>query len=101
MQIGSGVDLSYATIPVIPTLQNPLKDEVRRAFGESIAVVWEVMVGILGIGFLASLAMRDVPMHGQVDEKWGLEGETREGGNEGDIEGEKTPSELANLQSST
>ena len=33
------------------------------------------MTGVLGIGFLASLLMRDVPLHGQVDEKWGIEEE--------------------------
>ena len=61
-----------------------MKDDVRRAFGESIAIVWKVMVGILAIGFLASLAMRDVPMHAKVDEKWGIEGtgEQPEGDNE-------------------
>ncbi|KAI0722370.1 Mfs1.2 [Cerioporus squamosus] len=81
-QLGSSIDLSYAAIPIIPTLPQPLKDEVRRAFGESIAVVWKVMVGVLGIGFLASLAMRDVPMHAKVDTKWGIEDRGEQGENE-------------------
>ncbi|KAI0709725.1 Mfs1.2 [Earliella scabrosa] len=73
---GAGVDLSYAAIPAIRTIADPaLKHAVRVAFGESIAVIWKVMTGVLGIGFLASLLMRDVRLHGQVDEKWGLEEE--------------------------
>ncbi|KAH9847856.1 Mfs1.2 [Lenzites betulinus] len=74
-ELGTGVDLSYAAIPQIRLLPNPLRDEVRRAFGESLSVVWQVMTGILGIGFLASLLMRDVPMHNHIDEKWALETE--------------------------
>ncbi|KAI0826717.1 Mfs1.2 [Trametes gibbosa] len=73
VQLGTGVDLSYATIPHIPALEQPLKDEVRRAFGDSLSVVWQVMVGILGIGLLASLLMRDVPLHNTVDDKWALD----------------------------
>ncbi|KAI0667901.1 Mfs1.2 [Trametes maxima] len=72
-ELGTGVDLSYASIPQIPMLHQPLKDEVRRAFGDSLAVVWRVMLGILGGGLLASLLMEDVPMHSNIDERWALE----------------------------
>ncbi|TFK84795.1 Mfs1.2 [Polyporus arcularius HHB13444] len=72
-QFGSAADLSYAAIPAIRSLPPGLKDDVRRAFGESIAVIWKVMVGVLGIGFLSSLLMQDVPLHEQVDKKWGIE----------------------------
>ncbi|KAI0687844.1 Mfs1.2 [Cerioporus squamosus] len=72
-QLGSGVDLAYAAIPVIPSLPEPLKDEVRQAFGESLAVIWKVMVAFLGVGLLASLAMRDVSLHDHKDEKWTLQ----------------------------
>ncbi|KAI0833819.1 Mfs1.2 [Trametes gibbosa] len=85
-RLGTGVDLSYATIPQIPTLMQPLKDEVRRAFGDSLSVVWQVMVGILGIGFLASLLMRDVPMHNMLDDKWALDADRQSGS---DDSGEK------------
>lgn len=45
---------------------------MRDAFGEALAVIWKVTTGILGIGILASLMMRDIPMHRYVDEKWGM-----------------------------
>ncbi len=72
-QLPSGVDLSYAAIPTIRTLPEELKIEVQRAFGESIAVIWRVMVGIIGIGLLASLLMQPVPLHDLTDEKWALQ----------------------------
>ncbi len=78
-RLPTGVDLSYAAIPTIRDLPEPLKDQVRQAFGESIAVIWKVMVGILGIGFLASLFMADVPLHDLTDEKWALKEEEERG----------------------
>ena len=50
-----------------------LKEEVERAFGESIAVIWRVMVGLIGVGLLASLIMQDVPLHDLTDERWALQ----------------------------
>lgn len=80
--------MSYASIPQIPTLAQPLKDEVRRAFGDSLVVVWQVMLGILGIGFVASLLMRDVPMHGALDDKWAMELEADRQSGAGEIQDE-------------
>ena len=54
-------------------LEEPLQTQVREAFADSLAVVWRVMIGIAGMGFLSSLAMKSLPLHTQVDEKWGLE----------------------------
>ncbi|GJE88880.1 MFS general substrate transporter [Phanerochaete sordida] len=68
-----GVAVAYSIIPVIPSLEEPLQTQVREAFADAIAVVWRVMIGIAGIGFLASLAMKSLPLHTQVDRKWGLE----------------------------
>lgn len=74
----SGVELSYSAIPLIPTLTDPvLKEEVRIAFGESLKVLWKVLAGIAGMGGLASLVMKGIPLNASVDEKWGLEEEER------------------------
>ena len=72
-QFPQGVAIAYSIIPVIPSLEEPLRTEVRVAFAESIAVIWRVMVGIAGMGFLSSLAMKGLPLHTQIDERWGLE----------------------------
>lgn len=82
-QLPEGVALAYSAIPAIPSLEEPLKTEVRRAFGESAAVIWQVMIGIAAVGLLTSLPMRALPLHTQVDEKWGLE--TRDGVPDNDV----------------
>lgn len=71
-QLPSGVDLSYSVIPVIPTLREPFRSQVEEAYALSISVIWQVMIGVAGIGLLASLMMKGLPLHTQVDRKWGL-----------------------------
>ena len=74
LQFPTGVAIAYSVIPVIPSLPKPLQFEVKAAFAESIGVIWQVMIGIAGIGFIASMFMKGLPLHTQVDQKWGLEG---------------------------
>ena len=47
---------------------------VRKAFADSLVVLWEVMIGIAGVSFLASLMMKSLPLHTQMDEQWAMEG---------------------------
>ena len=72
-QLPGGVSLAYALIPVIPTLEEPFKTEVRVAFAESLKVIWQVMIGIAGIGLIASLFMKGLPLHTSVDKQWALQ----------------------------
>ena len=73
-QFPDGVSIAYAAIPAIRTLDEPLKDQVRNAFGESLQVVWQTMIGISGLGLLSAMLMKGLPLHTEVDEKWALEG---------------------------
>ena len=68
-----GVAIAYSAIPAIPTLPEPLRSQVRAAFGDSLVVLWQVMTGIAAIGLVASLFMKGLPLHTQVDESWGIE----------------------------
>ncbi|KAI9452641.1 Mfs1.2 [Lactarius psammicola] len=70
-QFPQGVELAFAAIPSIPTLEQPLKDEVRNTFGEALKVVWQVVLGITGAGFVSSLGMRQLQLHTNIDEDWG------------------------------
>lgn len=70
---GSGVDLTFSTIPLVRELSEPLKTEVRIAFGDSLQVIWKALTAVAALGFLISLLMRDIPLHNVVDEKWTLE----------------------------
>jgi len=63
-------DLAYAIIPLIRTLSEPTRHEVQVAFAGSIAVIWKVMTGLLGLGLLSSLFMAGLPLQNVVDEKW-------------------------------
>jgi len=85
----AGVQISYAAIPSIRTLSEPLKSEVQAAFADSLDVLWEVMIGIAGLGLLSSLMMREVPMQLVSDQNWGLddsEGKNRDAMFPGDEE---------------
>lgn len=68
-----GVASAYSAIPVIPTLEEPLKTQVRQAFGESLKPVWQFTIGVSGVGLLVSLLMKHLPLHTEVDKKWGIE----------------------------
>ncbi|KAI0259047.1 iron permease [Gloeopeniophorella convolvens] len=72
-QFPQGVEIAFETIPVIPTLVPPLKDQVRATFAEALKVVWQVVLGISLAGFLSSLGMRQLELHTHIDEDWGRE----------------------------
>lgn len=67
------IQIAYAVIPVIPTLPEPLKTEVKVAFAESIALIWRVMIGFAGLGLLSCMLMREVEMRKDMDESWALQ----------------------------
>ncbi|KAJ7053137.1 iron permease [Mycena amicta] len=68
-----GVAIAYSIIPVIRTLEEPLRTEVRVGFADSLKVVWWTAAGIAGLGLCTSLLMKHYPLHTSVDEKWGLD----------------------------
>lgn len=74
-QLPDGVSLAYSLVSVIPTLSEPLRSEVQLAFAQSIDVIWQVMIGVAGVGLIAALFMEGLPLHTQVDQDWGMEGE--------------------------
>jgi hypothetical protein len=87
---GGGVQFSYAEIPQIASLSEPLKTQVRNAFADSLDVLWQVVVGIAAVGLVSSLVMKEVVMQSVTDERWGLERKGKGNGNgseEGVVEG--------------
>ncbi|EMD35286.1 hypothetical protein CERSUDRAFT_116088 [Gelatoporia subvermispora B] len=84
-----GVALAYGAIPEVADLPAPVRDAVRAAFAQSIAVIWRVMIAVAALGLVASAVMKDVPMHAETDQNWGLEksGEAeRRGEQENEVE---------------
>ncbi|KAG8911339.1 hypothetical protein FRC00_006670 [Tulasnella sp. 408] len=70
---GEGGEIAYAAIPKIKALAEPLKTEVRDAFAGSLRTMWFVMLAISLLGFTTVLGMKQLKMHEETDENWGLE----------------------------
>ncbi|KAF8996657.1 iron permease [Cyathus striatus] len=76
-----GTPVAYAAIPVISSLPPATAAAVRVAFAGGLSRIWEILIGISGLGLLVSFGMKHLPLHNSVDEKWGVEK-----GPEGDAE---------------
>jgi hypothetical protein len=72
-----GAELIYGLIPQIPQLPQEIQTQVRAAFADGLMKMWQVMVGISGIGFLSCLLMREVEMRTALDETFGLQEDTK------------------------
>ncbi len=77
-ELPEGVTSIYSAIPAINALPETLRTPVRVAFAQSVDRVFQVMAGIAGIGLIASFFMEGLPLHTQVDKKWGLEDKQEE-----------------------
>ncbi|KDE09429.1 hypothetical protein MVLG_00332 [Microbotryum lychnidis-dioicae p1A1 Lamole] len=76
---------AYSAIPDIHLLPELVQLHVRRAFAQSLRMVWIVMIGLSGIAFILSWFIEEVPLTTETDENWGVSGEKVE----------PTPSETA------
>jgi hypothetical protein len=71
--LGTGESLLYSAIPSLHKLPQDILPVVQEAFAQSLQTLWYMRVGTAGFGLLISLAMREVPLHSKVDEKWDIE----------------------------
>ncbi|EJF60042.1 MFS general substrate transporter [Dichomitus squalens LYAD-421 SS1] len=67
-----GVEIAYATIPMIPSLEEPLKTEVQDAFAASFSVIWKVMIGFCATGLLSVFLLKEIPMLRHTDGTYAL-----------------------------
>ncbi|KAJ7595489.1 major facilitator superfamily domain-containing protein [Mycena floridula] len=72
-QFPEGAQIAFAAIPVIKDLPEPLRTEVRAAFATSMSLVWKVMIGVAGLGFLTLPFLKEIPMLTHTDEKFALQ----------------------------
>ncbi|KAJ7838312.1 iron permease [Mycena leptocephala] len=68
-----GSQIAFEVIPFIPTLQQPLRDEVRHTFAQAFQLMWRVLAGLASFGLFTSLFMKHLPLHTSVDANWGRE----------------------------
>ncbi|GAA6054719.1 hypothetical protein JCM3770_000047 [Rhodotorula araucariae] len=74
-------DVAYALIPQIKNLAEPLRSEVQTAFADSLRTIWQVLIGIAGLGFIISLFMKSLPLTAETDEEhWGLKEKEKQAG---------------------
>ncbi|KAM0749144.1 iron permease [Meredithblackwellia eburnea MCA 4105] len=71
-QVPGGVSGAYSAIPIIKTLPEPLRTEVRVAFSKSIRVIWLVLIPIGFVGLVTSLFMKQLQLNTATDENWGV-----------------------------
>ncbi|GAA6026165.1 hypothetical protein JCM11491_006596 [Sporobolomyces phaffii] len=72
-KLGGGGEIAFAAIPVIKTLPEPLRSQVREAFADSTKTIWQVMIGVAGVAFVFALTLKNIPLSRERDERWGLE----------------------------
>ncbi|KDE09667.1 hypothetical protein MVLG_00073 [Microbotryum lychnidis-dioicae p1A1 Lamole] len=65
-------EIAFPAIPIIPTLAEPIRSQVREAFASSLRVIWLVMIGISGLGLIISFFLRDIELTKEMDDKWGM-----------------------------
>ena len=70
-QFPQGMEIAFATIPIIPSLEQPLRDEVRNTFGIALKMVWQVVLGISIAGILLNIGLKQLELHTNIDEDWG------------------------------
>ncbi len=75
--LAAGAAGAYADIPNIKLLAEPLRTEVRDAFGESIRVIWLVMIPFGAVGLGMCFLMRQIALQKETDE---VSGGARAGG---------------------
>ncbi|KZT52009.1 iron permease [Calocera cornea HHB12733] len=90
----AGVNIAYAAIPQIPTLPQPLQDEVRVAFASSLSTLWKVTIALAGLGLVTTFFMKQIHLHLDTDDQWGREQKEQNAG--GDVE-KATPSPAASI----
>ncbi|KAL4246489.1 MFS transporter superfamily protein [Abortiporus biennis] len=63
----------YFSIPILSSIPDPARTEIRIAFADGISLIWEVLIGFAIIGLLSCFLMKGLPLHTELDKKWGLE----------------------------
>ncbi|KAF8553816.1 MFS general substrate transporter [Imleria badia] len=73
--VPQGTAIMYALIPQLSEYPPHTRLEVQVAFAESLAVLWQVLAGISGMGLVASLFMKGLPLHNVLDANWTMKKE--------------------------
>jgi len=64
---------AYAAIPIIKTIPEPLRSEIRESFTDSLRTIWQVSIGIAALGFLSVFFLKHYALAKTTDDHWGIE----------------------------
>jgi hypothetical protein len=72
-QMSGGNAYAHASKEFINSFQGSLRDEVLSVFTDSLKVVWQVAIGIVGLAFLLSFLEKEIKLREELDTEYGLE----------------------------
>jgi hypothetical protein len=64
-----GSSFATSVIPQVAALPEPMRSQVRQAFGEACRVVWWCMLPLSIAGLLTNLGVVALPLHEEVDDE--------------------------------
>ncbi|GAA5934770.1 hypothetical protein JCM3775_002051 [Rhodotorula graminis] len=81
-QLGGEVsgDAAYALVAQIAQLAEPIRSEVREAYAETLVVLWQILIGLGGLGFCISLGLKNLALTTEVEASWGVQEKKKEAG---------------------
>jgi hypothetical protein len=85
-QFAPGHDITESTIPALRHLAFPMQAEVRRAFSDSLRVLWFFLLGCAVVGWLSVFVMRELPLHNRRDDRWVLEERKQQNDQDADVD---------------
>jgi hypothetical protein len=68
-----GNKIAYVAIPIIHSLPEPLRTQVRKAFASSLSDIWKTMIGFAGAGLTCVFLMKEVAVHMVTDNRFVIE----------------------------
>jgi len=73
-----GVELTYAIIPKLASLTEPLIGQVWATFADFLKVLLEAMIVVASVSLLSTLVMKELPLQEVADVDWGLSEKSHE-----------------------
>jgi hypothetical protein len=67
-----GQAYEHATKSFISSFQNPLRGEIVSVYTDSLKFIWEVAVGIAGLGFLVGFLIQEIELRKTLETDFGM-----------------------------
>ena len=68
-----GDNIVYSLATIVPQLDEPTQSIVRKAYADSLRVMWLMLLGVDILALICALCVRDIPLHRETDPQWDLD----------------------------